>query len=144
MNGIPPLLNNQQIDPVATLDMVTVTAASTYRATGAMPYAVIDENGGTVIEWDSCIYFDYTNESYVTHVPQEQGAFISDNKVATPYQIRTRGTKAKAGERAQFLADCENRLNELDLYDFVTPDTWHFAVIYVDSRLSFFTTASRH
>jgi hypothetical protein len=80
------------------------------------------ETDKLVIQWDSCIYFEYHNESSISDAPQEQGAFISYNKVANPFLIRTRGTRKNASERNAFLDECEQKLDSLELYKFVTPD----------------------
>jgi hypothetical protein len=86
-------------------------------------YAICDQDTDAVIlSWDSCITFDYHNESSISDAPQEQGAFISYNKVASPFVIHTRATKSNASDRAQFLEDCEKLLDSLTLYKFVTPD----------------------
>lgn len=80
------------------------------------------DDDSIVLQWDSCLNFDYHNESNISDAPQEEGAFISYNKVATPFTIRTRATTTKPETRSQFLKDCEDFLDDLKLYKFITPN----------------------
>jgi hypothetical protein len=47
---------------------------------------------------------------------------VSYNKVQTPFTIRTRATRQNIADRAAFLQDCEDKLDSLELYKFVTPE----------------------
>ena len=80
------------------------------------------DDDSVVLQWDSCLMFDYHNESNISDAPQEEGAFISYNKVATPFTIRTRATTTNPQNRTQFLSDCETFLDDLKLYKFITPN----------------------
>ena len=89
------------------------------------------DDDSVVLQWDSCLSFDYHNESSISDAPQEEGAFISYNKVASPFMIRTRATTTKPESRGQFLKDCESFLDDLKLYKFITPNA-----VYNDVNLT--------
>ena len=120
--GIPPLYKGAQV--LFSRVMTTAIGLSSLFGGGEKRlYGIYDqETDQPIIEWDSCLYFDYHNESSISDAPQEQGAFISYNKVSSPFIIHTRATKLSAQDRPQFLADCEKLLDSLTLYKFVTPD----------------------
>ncbi len=117
--GIPPLYRDFQI-AVASVLTTIVGIQSLFKA--AKNYAVVDKDGNKIISWDSCLKFEYSNDSTISDAPQESGAFIAYNKVASPFIISTTGTKSKAEDRAAFLDLCDEKLSGLELYDFITPE----------------------
>lgn len=80
-------------------------------------------NGQQAIKPDSFVALEYRNEWNVSNYPQEQGAFESYNKVATPYDVRVRlskrGTPAEVGA---FLTLVDALAASLAFYDVVTPE----------------------
>jgi len=119
--GIPPLWQGATITIARVLS--PISALTGLFGGQQRVYAICDsETDAVILQWDSCINFDYHNESSISDAPQEQGAFVSYNKVAAPFVIHTRGTKSNAADRVQFLEDCEKMLDSLTLYKFVTPD----------------------
>lgn len=82
-----------------------------------------------VLEADSMKSIDYVQGSKISDYPQEEGAFQSYNKVATPYEVRVELTKGgNQRERAAFLTAVEKAAASLDLYDVVTPEKTYTSV----------------
>ncbi len=94
---------------------------------------------------DTVPRFEYRNESRVADYPMEEGAFVSYNKVATPFEIRMTmvcsgslikgltqgvmndiipgfGNNNYTSSRDGFLAAMENMLQGTEVYTIVTPD----------------------
>ena len=117
--GIPPLYRGFQ---VAVAGVLTTVAGIQTLFKEKKVYGVADKDGNLIIDWDSCIKFEYHNESTISDAPQEQGAFISYNKVTSPFIISTTGTKSDVDERGAFLDLCETELDSLTLYNFITPE----------------------
>lgn len=117
--GIPALYQGFQV--AATSIMTTIVFFQTLNQEKRV-FALMNKEGDVVLEWDSCISFEFHNESTISDAPQEQGAFISYNKVQMPFLISTSGTKMNADARPRFIQQALNLLDDLTLYDFVTPD----------------------
>lgn len=117
--GIPALYQGFQVK--ATSILTTIKAIVSVGQEKKI-YALIDKDGNKVLNWDSCISFVYKNSSTITEAPQESGAFISYNKVGSPFIINTRGTSLKSGDRKKFIEEANGLLLSLELYDFITPE----------------------
>lgn len=66
---------------------------------------------------------EYRREKRISTAPQEEGAFLSYNKVSEPFQGRV--TYLQGGsddDRSSFLAQVNQALNTLDLFLLVMPD----------------------
>lgn len=90
---------------------------------GPVVWGVFDKDGNQALTPDSFLGVEYRNESRVSNYPQEQGAFASYNKVATPFDCRVRmaigGDKAS---RTAFLSAVDAMLKGIDLFTVVTPE----------------------
>lgn len=65
----------------------------------------------------------FRNDNRVSTAPQEQGAFVSYNKVATPFQGRvTYVISGLAAARGAFLADVLIKQNSTNLFSLVMPE----------------------
>jgi hypothetical protein len=86
-------------------------------------WGVFNSNGQDAINADSLHAIAYRNEFDLSNYPQEQGAFASFNKVATPFDIRLRFLKGGSNsDRAAFLNNLDKVSKSLDLYTVVTPE----------------------
>jgi hypothetical protein len=82
-----------------------------------------------VIAADSMRDIEYRQGSKISDYPQEEGAFQSYNKVATPFEIRVSLTKGgNQRERAAFLSAVEKASASLEIYDVVTPEKTYTSV----------------
>ncbi len=71
----------------------------------------------------SVIEFEYRNNQRIATAPQEQGAFVSYNKVANPY--RSRVTYAVSGPvplRSNFISQVQALIGDTNLYTVVMPE----------------------
>jgi hypothetical protein len=80
-------------------------------------------NGEPVVIADNVVSFEFDGEYRLSKYPQEQGAFATYNKVATPitpvFRFSAGGSLAN---RTAFLASIEAIAGDLNLYDVVTPE----------------------
>ena len=80
-------------------------------------------NGKPAIIADSIIGFEFLKEWRVSNSPQEQGAFESYNKVATPFGAKMTMTKSGTDAvKGAFLAALDAACASLTLYTAVTPE----------------------
>jgi len=104
------------------LQLATSDSSDTRFASVANQYGVF-LNGAPVLEGDSFVGYEFVNESRITMVPLQAGAFTSINKVATPFDVRVRITRGgSVADRAALLSELQTRAASLDLYDIVTPE----------------------
>lgn len=104
------------------LQLAAQDSATDSRFAPAVSFGIFLD-GAQVLLGDSFTGYDYSNESRITQVPLQAGAFASLNKVATPYSVRVRITKGgSAGDRATLLAELDEAAASLNLYDIVTPE----------------------
>lgn len=118
-NAIAPLQQALQTATILQADSIAVSGI--FRKQG--PRWGIFKGTKTIAEAHSVLTFEFKQDSHVSQYPQEQGAFQSYNKVATPYDARVQMTRGGTEEeRAAFLAAIEAAAKSLDLYDVVTPE----------------------
>jgi len=117
--GIPALYQNFQI--AATSILTTVSFIKSIGQESKI-YSLVDKDGNNVLKWDSCVSFTYDNSYTISDAPQEEGAFISYNKVSSPFIIKTRGTSLDANDRKTFVEQADTILASLEIYDFITPE----------------------
>ena len=85
-------------------------------------YIASSGGGSSIVEYSSFIGYQYKNESTIPTKPVEQGAFISANKWANPYEVEVEIAKhGTASEIQQFLEELERWRESVDLVDIVTP-----------------------
>jgi hypothetical protein len=122
-NGIPPLLNQA----TSAANVVILLAADALLIARLI-------NPASKIQWgifsgllpvivpDSIVSFDFKNEWHLPTAPQENGAFQSYNKVATPFEPRVTMTKGGSeSDKHEFLNKLESVAAALTLYTVVTP-----------------------
>lgn len=85
----------------------------------------------------SVLEIDYQNDTRIATAPQEQGAFLSYNKVATPFNGRVSyavgGTEAQRAAFLQAVQDLQNGSRALELLDLVMPEYEYYSVNVVHS-----------
>ena len=87
-------------------------------------WGVFDQSGKSVLDIDTIVGLHYTNRSRVSDFPVEQGAFVSYNKVSTPFKMRVKIAVGGSRQRiSNFTAKLEVLKNDtINLYHFVTPE----------------------
>lgn len=85
-------------------------------------WGIYDEDGFKTFDVDSCNAVDYSNKVTVSKFPVEDGAFISFNKVSSPYDAKVKVVVTGQDRIAQFLSDIEDELSSTHLYNVVTPE----------------------
>jgi hypothetical protein len=83
-------------------------------------WGIFDQSGNPVLTGDSVDSFSFQRDARVSTAPQEQGAFMSYNKVQEPYAPRV--TYAIGEDRTDFLDQVDAAVQSLDLYVVTTPD----------------------
>jgi hypothetical protein len=80
-------------------------------------------DGVPVVVADNVIAFGFKQNARLSKYPQEQGAFASYNKVATPAEPRLQfSTGGSVTDRQAFLDSIAPLIFDLNLYDVVTPE----------------------
>jgi hypothetical protein len=124
-NGIPALLNS--VANVANDAVLLVADAEIVLSMFAPPqWGIFNQDGSIAIQPDSMISLDFKREWRIPNYPQEQGAFQSYNKVATPSDTRIRLSKGgTAAVRGAFLAQVSAAAASLNLYNVKMPEGTH-------------------
>jgi hypothetical protein len=123
--GVPPVLrdpnNTDGVNEDASL--ATSDDPSISSSTSGPQWGIVDQSGALSIVPDSVIAVDYSKDYQVSTAPQENGAFLSYNKVERPYTVTISMTKGGAlADRSAFIAALETLDASLDLYNAVTPE----------------------
>jgi hypothetical protein len=137
--GVPALLRtaSQDLDTVAML----VVDAFDPALFGASQWGIFDSDGNPVAIADTVVSVDFRHEFKISDYPQEQGAFVSYNKVAIPYDFRVRfavgdDNGSGSANRQAFLIAIEAALQSLNLYTAITPDASYpnINIVHYDYR----------
>lgn len=89
----------------------------------AAPQWGIFLDGEPVVVSDNVVSFGFKKSARISKYPQEQGAFASYNKVSVPAEPRLKfSTGGSAADRQAFLASIAPLIDDLNLYDVVTPE----------------------
>lgn len=122
--GVPPLLRPAgAVFAVAAAVALTADAAGIFGTFGAPLWGIFDQSGNPVIVSDTVIDFAFRKEWKISDAPQEQGAFMSYNKVELPFDGPI--TFAKSGpdyQRTAFLQSIEQAVASLELFSLVMPE----------------------
>lgn len=128
-NGLPVLPENVNVFSDAVLliaDAVSIPA-------GATPQWGLYLNGEPVVVADNVVAFGFKKSARISKYPQEQGAFASYNKVSTPATPTLKySTGGSISDRQAFLASIEPLIDDLNLYDVVTPEVTYSGYNVVD------------
>lgn len=147
MQGVPPVpLPLTPYTPPTSAPMTVQTATSDVGLTQAANWLITDQNGNSILSFDSVIEFEYRGESQIADYPVEQGGFASYNKVSVPYEARMtvactgQGNQKRDGwprqTRDQFLASLETLRNAITLCQIISPDTIYPScnLVHIDYR----------
>lgn len=121
--GVPPLVQSASyIQNVAVL--LAADAISVYQIFFQSPQWGIFLNGSPAITADTVLGFDFNGDYRVSSAPQEQGAFLSYNKVQDPFDGRvTFLTGGTIADRTIFIEQIERAIASLDTgYSLVMPE----------------------
>ena len=122
-NGIPPLLNQASAaaNVVALLVADAFLIAQLVNPANKLQWGIFDGLLPAIIP-DSIVGFDFKNEWHLPSAPQENGAFQTYNKVATPFEPRITMTKGGSeSDKHAFLNKLEAIAASMTLFTVVTP-----------------------
>jgi hypothetical protein len=68
--------------------LVAADAALIYEMFAPPAWKIADSSGKTLLQVDSVVSFDFSQDFEISDYPVEQGGFVSYNKVFRPYQIK--------------------------------------------------------
>lgn len=118
-NGLPPLPASVN---VFTGIALLVADAVTQPTQLASQWGIFLD-GEPVVVSDNVLTFGFKKAAHISKYPQEGGAFASYNKVSTPAEPRIRFSGGGSTlDRQNFLASIEPLINDLNLYEIVTPE----------------------
>lgn len=119
--GVPPLL--RQVGQIQNVTTLLAADAGRFINMFAPPQWGIFLDGAPAITGDNVIDLTFRNDFRITTAPQEQGAFVSYNKVSDPFDGRVTFTQGGTiAERTAFLAQAQAALLSLGLYSLVMPE----------------------
>lgn len=118
-NGLPALPDGVSVFSDAVL--LIEDAVSLFFS--AAPQWGIFLDGEPVVVSDNVVSFGFKKSARISKYPQEQGAFASYNKVSVPAEPRLKfSTGGSSADRQAFLASIAPLIEDLNLYDVVTPE----------------------
>jgi hypothetical protein len=104
-------------------DAVLLVADAVSLFSGVTPQWGIYLDGEPVVVADNVMAFGFKKSARISKYPQEQGAFASYNKVSVPGEPRLKfSTGGSVADRQAFLASIAPLIDDLNLYDVVTPE----------------------
>jgi hypothetical protein len=84
-------------------------------------------DGVPVVLADNVMKMGFRQDWRISTTPQEQGAFASYNKVATPFEVKfTFSTGGSVARREAFLQSIADIAGDTNLYEVVTPEKVYF------------------
>ncbi len=118
-----PALNRQPGAIFGSVVLLAADAALIYRLISQKPQWGIYLDGQPAITATSIVSFDFRQDWRISSAQQEQGSFLSYNKVQDPFEGKLTfvqgGTDA---DRAAFLSQVMTALGSLGLYSLVMPE----------------------
>ena len=131
--GVPPVLRDGPSQSVPQLTADQLNNGQPMLAT----WGIYTTGGAKALDADSVVSLEYMSEFRVADYPLEKGGFVSYDKVAMPFDIRTLVTKGGSiAERTSFLSAVERLKESLDLVNVVTPERTYLNVNLVRASLS--------
>lgn len=120
--GIPPLRNSGEVAAAAAL--VAAPLLGDLLNAKAPTWGIYEpDSENLVIEPDSFISMEFSNQQNISNFPVEKGSFASYNKVQNPFSAII--TVAKGGSdatRYEFLTKLDAMIQSLTLFRLRTPD----------------------
>ena len=128
-NGLPPLPPGVSV----FVDVALLTADAVSLPSQANQEWGLYLNGVPVVVADNLLTFGFKKGARISKYPQEQGAFASYNKVTNPAEPTLRySTGGSVADRKAFLASVAPLINDLNLYDIVTPEVTYPSYNVID------------
>lgn len=117
--GIPPLL--EKIIPAAAV-LASGPIGAFLQSLGPT-WEVLDQKGNKILNPDSFIGIQFSNDHRISDYPVEQGSFAYYNTVQNPFRCNVRMAKGGSeDERREFLNAVDWQSKILDLCTLVTPE----------------------
>lgn len=110
--------------PDTELPTVTASARRVVTTTDARRFFLRTMAGDSVLTWEGTLSYDYNNQSYVIDDPIE-GDFVSRDKARSPSSYNVQVITIDQQNREAFKAQCEAAVDDIELYQLVTPDGVH-------------------
>lgn len=80
-------------------------------------------DGAQAFDYNSILDFDYKKDAPTSDYPVEEGSFVSYDKVQLPFDVKVRVVSGGSeAERQALLFAADDIINDLNLYDVVTPE----------------------
>lgn len=120
--GVPPLLRNPQDPPASPPELINADDPSIPVSVAQQQWGIF-KDGVSVVEADSVVAMEYSQDWSVSNFPVEKGGFDTYNKVNTPFDVRLRFAQGGSEqERNALIQSIMNISGNLELYDFATPE----------------------
>lgn len=127
--GVPTVLRAPGAVAVAGVIQMVADAAGVSSTFGAPQWGIFDTSGNPVIVADSVLDVAFRQEYRISTAPQEQGAFVSYDKVQLPFDGRvTFAQSGEPGDRQAFLQQILTAAASLDLVSLVMPEITYLSV----------------
>ncbi len=92
-------------------------------------WGIFDENGASVVDFDSFVSFDGKKDYRISNFPIEGGDFRAYNKVEQPGEYRVSlSCGGSVSDRSNFLSDVAILCDSITVYDVVTPEVTYSGV----------------
>lgn len=123
--GVPPVMRN----PLAAVTTLAAPIISALLDSFKPVFGVFDEAGAKLLEADTFISLEYTNQRKISAFPVEKGSFTNYNKVNDPFRGIVRAAKGGTlADREAFIASLQALADSLDLVKLVTPEAVYINV----------------
>lgn len=127
-DGLPALPDG--VDVFSDIVLLVADAVTSLFST---PQWGIYLDGEPVVVADNVMTFGFKKSARISKYPQEQGAFASYNKVSVPAEPRLQySTGGSVADRQAFLASVDPLVDDLNLYDVVTPEMTYSGYNVID------------
>lgn len=149
--GVPPVLRNA-LTSVSTIQGLVAGARTVMQFFQGQPtkplWGIFDADGNSVIDADSFLGFDNSNESNISDFPVQNGGFATYNKVRLPARNGVRISKGGTlTDRANLLRQIDQLYASMDEFIILTPEKSYlsvnlerFTVTRKDKDAAFFLT----
>jgi hypothetical protein len=118
-DGLPALPSDVNVSSQTDL----LTTDGEFSSPTAAPQWGLYLDGAPVVVADNVVTFGFRKSARISKYPQEKGAFASYNKVSTPAEPTLKfSTGGSVADRQAFLASIAPLIDDLNLYDVVTPE----------------------
>lgn len=122
--GVPYLLRHPQYNPIVQAALGSAQNVLFDMLFAPPVWGIFDKDGYSVLECDSILTADYTNDGRVSTAPIQEGSFAAYDKIDNPDSIVFVASKGGTDQdRALFFDTLKSLKNSFELFDFITPET---------------------